>query len=813
MIKQISYFWVSSILLMGCATNNSPIVLPHTGYYKQWFNEHKNEQGIIPQDVREQWQTFDQAQTTMDRGGTTVVAKATNLGASASHGGRTRSILVSSLDSTIVLAGAVSGGLWRSTDGGNNWTHLNDQAASLSVTAIVENPFNPKIIYYGTGEARSSVDIPGNGIYKSEDGGLTFKYLSNSKAIKYTNYMAHSVVDPNTIWVGSNAGLYVSNDAGETWKKINVTNLSSPQVCGLISFPDSSIMVTLSGNSRIFKSPKGEKTAFVPITDASFPKSNLGHVLIANCRTVPKTVYAFFTASEYLRQTDRGVFRSLDGGDTWTKQSSDTIRVASAQLSYCQMLGVHPTNPNIIMVGAQNAAFSRNGGIIWTAFDSGHADHHVVCPTGKRSNEVFVGNDGGVFKLNWNTLLLGGKNMNKGYASSQYYAGNYASSGQTCIGGTQDNGSWRYLNGTPSIYGGGDGAYAHISQQETRAVYFSSQEGNTFYRPNIFSEANTVNITPLAVATKKETADFINEYQINYTDGKQLYYKTNVGLWRTKDRGISWERLNNKNITNISAIAVTNATNPTVFVGGSNVFYRIDSAATRAKNGNFTNLNAKLPLALRGNTWGNMTVHPFDNSILFATISSMTTASRVFKARNATSDSIKWEDITGNLPGAMSVYQVQPHPDAPDSILLAATIYGLYFTTNNGKTWQKETRVPNVPILEMKLRASDKTLFLFTHGRGVWHLELAELKNISSDNSPFLLQTKVFPNPTQQMLTITSGDNPIALIQLFSLDGREILRQEQTQQIDVAHLPNGTYLLKVFDDKGRFDMQKIIVQH
>lgn len=810
MKKQIFYFYACSlIMLASCARKtNLPKTLPHTGYYKQWFKEHKNEQGVIPDGVREQWLEFDKTQITNDRGGVTVIQKATNLGTTSLHGGRTRAIMVSSIDSNRVFAGSVSGGIWKSTDGGANWIPINDQSASLSVTSIVENPFNPNIIYYGTGEARGSVDIPGNGIYKSEDGGLTFKYLDGSKAIKYTNYMTHSVVDPNTIWVGSNSGLYVSNDAGATWKKINVTNLTSPQVCGIISMPDSSLLVTVNGNYRIFKSLKEGKTPFVAISDASFPKTNLGHVLIANCRAVPKTVYAFFTANEYLRETDRGVFRSLDGGDTWSRQSSDTIRVASAQVSYCQMLGVHPTNPNYVMIGAQGAAFSRNGGVTWTTFDTGHPDQHVMCPTGKRSNEVFMGNDGGIYKNNWNTLKIASKNMNKGYTCAQYYAGNYGSSGLTCIGGAQDNGSWRYLNGTPTSYGGGDGAYAHISQQEPRAVYFSSQEGVTYYRSDINSLANTISITPLIVATKQETADFINEYQMNYADGKQLYFKTNVSLLRSIDRGISWERLNSKDLKDISAIGVTKETNPSVFVGGTSIFYRIDSAATRKKNGNLTNLNSTLPFSLRSNTWGNITVHPSDNSVIFATISSMTANARIFKATNAKSDSIKWQDLTGNLPGAMSVYQIQPHPDA-DSVLLAATIYGLYYTTNNGKTWLKETRVPNVPILEMKLRASDKSLFLFTHGRGVWHLELSNLNNTSPTNEIVFNNLKVYPNPANQVINIESIDN-ITQAQIFNLEGKELLRQENTRQVDVSNLSKGFYLLKLYDEKGRYSVQKII---
>lgn len=310
---------------------------------------------------------------------------------------------------------------------------------------------------------------------------------------------------------------------------MTVGTSANGSISGIISLPDSSMLVTIIGNGRIFKSPLGDLTPFTAVNDSSlFPKQNLGRVLIANCRNVPNTVYAFFTLNEYLQKTFAGFFKSIDGGNTWIKPSSEITDVGSAQQMYCQMLGVHPTNPNYVMIGAVSTKFSRNGGINWTGFDPGHADNHVAIP-------------------------------------------------------------------------------------------------------------------------------------------------------------------------------------------------------------------------------------------------------------------------------------------APDSVLLAATAFGLYYTTNNGKTWIKETRIPNVAIFEMKLRASDKNLFLFTHGRGVWHIELADLKSISPSKDINPIAFKIYPNPTNDILTIDSNFD-INNIQIFDLTGKEILQQSNTQQINVSLLPKGVYLLKVFDFNGKFNVQKFIKQ-
>jgi hypothetical protein len=369
---------------------------------------------------------------------------------------------------------------------------------------------------------------------------------------------------------------------------------------------------------------------------------------------------------------------------------------------------------------------------------------------------------------------------------------------------------------------GADGGYAHLSQQEPSLVYYSYQNGTTFRRSNYLNQNGEVWITPPGGAEylgqgsnsgknpKFEGVDFINEYQMNYADGHQLYFRTNKGIWRTTDKGTSWERLNQKNITAITAVGVTNELDPTVYLGGAGAFYRIDSAATRKGDIALINSSSKLPSTLRASAWGTISFAPNDNTTMFVGLSSMTTQSRIWKGTNVHVDSLmKWTDLSGNLPAAMSVYQIQPHPDAVDSVLLAATAFGLYFTTDNGKTWTKDTRVPNVPIYEMKLRANDKNVFLFTHGRGVWNLELADLKNIIKTNDFSTLAWKVYPNPTKNMLQI-EADFDISLAQIFDIGGREVLRSENTNQIDVSLLTEGVYILKIFDKNGRFETKKFV---
>ncbi len=804
---------ILALFALGCSKSKllQEKIAEHPNYYQQWFDEHKNENGEIPLDLTDKWADFDKKtfQDPERSAGETVINKVTNLAADGVHGGRTRAILVSSLDSNLVFVGSVSGGLWRSQDGGNSWTPINDHASSLSVTCITENPFNPKEIYFGTGEVRGAAQPPGNGIFKSEDGGLTFNRLASTAVndFRFCNYIRHSLVDSSTVWIGTSTALFFTKNSGKTWSKSSL----SGSISGIISFPDSSMMASVIGKS-IYKSAKGEKTPFVVIPDSvsSFPKASLGRILIENCKSFPNVVYAFFTSNSsasYTGETDRGVFRSNNGGLSWTRPFKDTIRVGSSYQAYCQMLGVSAYDTNYVVVGAVNARFSKSGGKTWASCSPGHADNHTYAHVGNAGN-FFYGNDGGIYKNNWATITTTPKDKSKGYTSSQYYAGNFGPTGLTCLGGTQDNGTWRYVNGVLTKINGGDGAYSHISQQNPLQAYYSTQNGATYRRDNYVTNTGTTTISPkIAVA---EGVSFINEHQINYADGKQLYYRSNKGIWRTIDRGSTWARLNKSEIAGITAVGVSEEVNPSVYVCGANVFYRIDSAATCQDSLVLTNLASKMPATIKGSVFGNVSFHPNDPSVMYVGFSTVSTQSRVWRVNHVNTDTLKWENLGANLPKELSVYQVQAHPDAADSVFFAATTFGLYVTTNGGTTWEKELRVPNVPIFEMKLRKSDKQLFLFTHGRGVWNIELQNLNNVSPVKNVALEQNwTLSPNPVTQRLMIDS-DFDVKSAQVFDLNGREILSFQNEKQLDVSNLTSGFYVLRIYSEKGFFAMKKFV---
>ncbi len=789
------------------------------GYFKQWFEKHKNEDGIIPDGLQLKWydhdlEKFAQPQPENE----SAIVGVEQLGALSPQGGRTRALIIDQRDVNVYLAGAVSGGLWRSTDAGVSWKALNDAASSLSVTAICQNPRKPTEFYYGTGETRgASQNVSGAGVYKSTDGGLTFSALPSTVGtttvatdMRFCNYIAHSLTNDSMIFVGTTSGLYRSLTGGSSWEKV-LTGSNT----GIICYADGRVLATVQAGG-VYLSPNGNSGSFTKVVEPTFPTNGTGRILIANCKSFPNVVYALFTfnggGSTYDQEGNNGLFKSSDYGLTWEKRSDSLSAIINARIgttysAYTQVLGIHPTDTNRVMIGALSTKRSIDGGKTFSSFNSGHSDNHVFANIGDSDN-FLMGSDGGVWRVSWfgtTTQTLG-----VGYTTFQFYAGNYGATGKVAIGGLQDNGTRRGQDATLSTVFGGDGAYSHISQQNPDKAYYATQNGATYRSSTFTTGGGTTTITPTAAIA--EGVDFINQFEMNYADDQQLYYRTSKALWRTTNSGATWTRLLNTgvNLTSIQAVGVENKANPTVYVGGANNFYRFDSAATldpAVKD--YVFLRNSVPADVKTHAWGTISFHPSVSTTLLVGLTTIAPNPRVWRINNANTATPEWVSIHGDLPASLPVYQVQAHPDKPDSVFFAATAFGLYCTVNGGKNWTKETRVPNVPIFEMKLRASDRSLFLFTHGRGMFYLTMKDyltpIKEVREK-----IAVKIYPNPTTDFLNIES-QTPLSITQVFDLKGREIWTENRSpSRINISSLATGVYFVRVFDENGRFATVKFM---
>ncbi|MFM7639066.1 MAG: T9SS type A sorting domain-containing protein [Bacteroidota bacterium] len=853
---RLSFLFFPMVVFMGLATLLDTEIFIHEvsegeenpGFFTQWFNEKKDANGEIPPFLRSQWAKYDAMKLSVSRrSNDNPIDTIIELGPK-SVGGRTRGLWIDPRNEKIMLAAAISGGLWRTVDGGLNWKPLNEHQISMMPSCITSNPFNPNEIYYGTGESRAnSADVDGEGVFKSTDGGLTFNQITTSaKTPGFQEIwdIEHAKDDSQTVFVGTQTnGLYRSTDGGSTF--INVYAGGNKQVTDILCLNNKRVIATLHSSQVVASDSLGKPGTFKAITFPNAPGSgSYRRIQLASPAKYPSVVYAVFEGYAF-DDVPVAFYKSSDGGRTWTKKTAPGGAGASYQ-AYCLLLGAHPTDSNSVVCGGVKLVRSRDGGKTWTDLTVGHSDHHSFAYLPKTTNEFVVGTDGGMYKYPWNsTEILA--TLNNGYRVTQFYAGAYGPTGLVAIAGAQDNGT--HVARQPMVsqrFFGGDGAYCHIGLQDGSIAYMSYQNA-AIHVMKSFSPTGpswATNITDPAFAT--DVVDFINLYEMNPADQYQVYYRTNRGLYRTTDMGSSWTKLNLSIRAGIKAIGISKQENPVVYFGGTgSQLYKIEKAATTVA-GKEVNYNSSVPLAVTNDNIKGMHVHPQNPYILYVAMSNISNQPRAWRVTGLDSVANKpvWTNISGDLPPGLPVNMLAVDPANPDAVFFAGTDFGLYYTIDSGKTWQKDYRLPNVAVHEIKMR-EDRTLFAFTHGRGMFAIKLKAPKvGIRSMQGRKTLQAKIYPNPSSDGLQVNSavdlnganysvmdvGGRVVASGVLSRSrgdvlgDGTSAFTVDGGYRINTRNLKNGSYFLQISlgrvdgisvssSERGRVFTEKFIVQH
>ena len=337
-------------------------------------------------------------------------------------GGRTRALICDRTDSNKLYMGMVSGGFWTSTDGGNDWKQITgmDSIMRTSVSSITQTTNGD--VYYGTGEGlngttgslEGDLAFPGNGIYKSTDGGLTVSHLPSTSAAynssndtwSYVNRLVAHPTDPNTVIAATGRGLRRTTDGGATW------NLIYP---AQIPFED--VEISNTGNVIVATTASGmflstdAGNSFTPINNPSFGlpgSSNIIRVEVAIAPSDENVMYAVMSLND--RSTE-GVYKSVDKGASWVsigQGGSQAFNPLGFQGEYNIAFGVHPTDPGILFLGGQLELWRYNtNGSQWQVIAQWtnssalglyvHADMHGIQFNSSNPDVMYVISDGGFF--------------------------------------------------------------------------------------------------------------------------------------------------------------------------------------------------------------------------------------------------------------------------------------------------------------------------------------------------------------------------------------------------------------------------------
>jgi len=684
-------------------------------------------------------------------------------------GGRTRALLVDPNDVTkkTLWAGSVGGGLWKTTDitaATPVWTQVNDFFSNIAITSMASNPSNSLVMYFGTGEGFFNADgIRGLGIWKSVDGGANWSQLiaTNSSLFYYVNRLAvHSSGD---LYAATRSGIFRSQDGGTSFSR--VLGSSSPGGANTDNFSDLEIGAdgaiwasTMGSNGGVYRSASGNGGSWAKLNTGAngFPTSGFSRVDFALAPSNSNYCYAFLENSSSGGLLD--FYKTTDGGANWTTCSkpSDadpgiTNELTRTQAWYDMSIGVDPNDANALFVGGVDIFKSTNGGSSWSqithwyggfGFQNVHADQHIVLYEPGNSSVVYFGNDGGVFRSSNATAAMPTlSNRNRSYNVTQYYAcaAHPTTGSNYFLAGAQDNGSHKFnaagVNSVTSATGG-DGCFCHIDQDQPQYQWTSYVYNNYYRSTNSGSSWTGVSFGNQSNGSFVNPTDYDNVMNIMYGgtfSGKFL-------RWNNPQSGNSFDTITVSafNGGSIRHVAVSQNTPSRVFFGLSNGrIVRVDSART-----------AGSPIAgvLIGNPASGsvscIAIENGDDNHILVTYSNYGLTS-VWESVNALSATPTFTSVEGNLPD-MPVRWALFSP-FNDKHALLATEVGVWSTDliNGASTaWgPSSTGLANTRVDMLQTRTSDNLVVAATHGRGMFTSDIFMLPNADFAAAPLITYT------------------------------------------------------------------------
>jgi len=681
---------------------------------------------------------------------TLTVGNWENLGPTTNNGGygglgRINVVREHPSNSNTIYAGAASGGLWMSTDGGNNWSTNTDELGSLGVTDLVFDPDDSNIIFMATGDGDHS-DTYSVGVLKSTNGGASWNTTGLNWTQNNNRTISRLLINPvnsDFIYAGGSNGIYKSTNGGTDWSL--VFNTMSVKDMELKPGTPSTIY---AARNAIYRSTDNG-TSWTQLT-SGLPTSGMERIALAVSPNNANYVYALISStsgSGFL-----GLYRSTNSGDSWTLMSSTpnilgwnvTGSDTGGQGWYDLCLAASPTNANEIYAGGVNIWKSTNGGVNWTRstyWNSAytptvHADQHDLWFS-TNSNTLYVGNDGGVYHT-----TNGGTNwswVGSGLQISQFYRlGVSATNSNIVIAGAQDNGT-KLKSGTNwTDVIGGDGMECIVDHSNANIMYGSIYYGQIRKSTNGGSSFNTLT---LPSEYNSGYGAWVTPYVMDPTNSNILYvgYRN---IFKTTNGGGSWTSISNFTSGSITVLQVAPSNTNYIYASTGGSYLK----ATTNGGANWTEY------ALPAYTTLTYLAVDNDNPLnIWATFSGYYSGQKVY---NSTNGGQSWTNISGTLPN-LPVNCVVHQKDFNDRIYVGTDI-GVYYRDNNTDNWVSfNTNLPNVVITELEIQYSTNKLRAATFGRGLWEAEIA----VTSLDSPTLASPA--DAATDQELTLSLAWNAV----------------------------------------------------
>lgn len=684
--------------------------------------------------------------------------------------------------------GATGGGVWKTTDAGAHWSCVSDGfLGTASVGAVAVSQSNPDVVYIGTGERDIRGDISrGDGVYKTTDGGKTWSHIGLIDSENISR-IAVDPKDPNRVYVAAlghvygpsdERGIFSSVDGGKTWTKaLFVSNTAGAiDLCMDPSDPQTLFAATWEAwrtpyhlnsggpGSHLFKTTDGGQHWTDVSKNPGMPKGILGKIGVAVAPTDPRRVYAIVEAE------DGGVFKSDDGGLTWTMvNNANDYRQRAWYFSH---IYVDPKDENTVYALNVGVGKSTDGGKTFSWLGTPHSDNHDLWIATDDSKRMIESNDGGAI-----VSTDGGAS----WSSQEYPTGEFYhvtadnAFPYHLLGAQQDNSTVRIasrtegpgigrLDWTPTA--GFESGYVTARPDDPDVVFGGNYSGFVGLRNHRTNETRDVSPwpdNPTGYAAKDIPERFQWTFPIVFSpNNPNVLYCSDQYIYKTTNYGQSWQKISpdlsrNDPKTLVSSggpltqdnssveyygTVFTLAESPghaqTIYAGSDDGLVHI----TRDGGATWTDITpTDMP------HWGKVSIieaSPFSEGTAYMAVDNHENddiAPYVYR----TSDFGKtWTKIVTGVPNGAFARSVRCDPKQ-QGLLYLGTETGVYASFDDGTHWQQlQLNLPNTPVHDLTIHDDD--LCIATHGRGFWILDnitsLRQLAAVHGSNSPYLLQPR-----------------------------------------------------------------------
>ena len=687
--------------------------------------------------------------------------------------GRIADLAIHPEDENTWFVAVGSGGVWKTVNSGVTWTPVFDQQTSYSIGCVTIDPNNPHIVWVGTGENIGGRHAGyGDGLYKSEDGGLTWKNMGLKASERISKVVIHPE-NSSVIWVaaqgplwnkGGERGLYKSTDGGKTWKKTlgddewtGVTDIAldprNPDWIYAATWDRHRTVAAYMGGgpgSGIHRSTDGGET-WTRLTNG-LPKSNMAKIGIAVSPQQPDIVYAAIE----LDQRTGGVYRSGDRGTTWEKRS-DAVAGATGP-HYYQELYASPHQFERLYLVDSWMQYSEDGGKTFKRLnrDHKHGDNHAIAFKPSDPDYLLVGTDGGVYEsfdlgAHWRFMA--------NLPVTQYYkvAVDDAEPFYNIYGGTQDNSTQGGPSRTDNLHGiqnsdwkivlNWDGHQPATEPGNPNIMYAERQEGNLSRvdlvtgevidiqpQPGINEEHERFNWdAPILVSPHSPTRIFFASQRVWQSNNRGDRWTAISGdLTRNQNRvelpimgrkqswDNAWDFLAMSNYNTITSLAESPQQEGLIYAGTDDGLIQV----TEDGGNNWRRIEVgSLPGVPATAFVNDIKADLFDANMVYVALDNHKYgdfAPYLFKSADR---GRTWTSIRGNIPDRTLVWRlVQDHENG--NLLFAATEFGIYFTIDGGTRWVKlKGGVPTISFRDLAIQRRENDLVGASFGRGFFVLD------------------------------------------------------------------------------------------